>query len=143
MLDPKLAQEILDTVKHVPIVETLGFKVLEFDEGYCKVVVPHDRRYDGIFQSFHGGLLTTVADSVACFAIMTRTGPRQPLTTTDLQIRFLSACIGDVTATARVIKLGKTLCPVHVELHDPAGTLVAVATVTYMRLDRPPNHSES
>jgi uncharacterized protein (TIGR00369 family) len=142
MLDPRRAQAILDCLKPIPIVETLGFRVVEFDEGYCKAVLPHDVRYDGIFGSFHGGLLTTVADSAACFAVMTQTGPDQPLTTTDIQIRFLAACLTDVTAVARVIKLGRTLCPVHVDLFDAAGAHVAVATVTYMRLDKRPNQAK-
>ncbi|MCH9025378.1 MAG: PaaI family thioesterase, partial [candidate division Zixibacteria bacterium] len=35
----------------------------------------------------------TLADSAACFAIMTQTGPDQPLTTTDMNIRFLAPCL--------------------------------------------------
>lgn len=80
----------------------------------------------------------TLADSAACFAIMTRTGPDEILTTTDMNIRFLAPCLTDATAVARVIKLGKTLCPVSVDVLDVAGTLVAVAQVTYMRLPRIP-----
>jgi len=127
-------QALLARVRRIPIVETLGIRIDHFEPGYCKALVPHDRRFDGVFESYHGGLLMTVADSVACFAIMTQTGPDEPLTTTDMNIRFLAACIGDVTAEARVIKLGKTLCPVSVDLLDPTGVKVAVAQVTYMRL---------
>ena len=79
----------------------------------------------------------TVADSIACFAIMTRTGPDEPMTTTDMNIRFLAPCFSDVTAEARVIKLGRTLCPVQVDLKDVDGKPVAVAQVTYMRLTKP------
>jgi uncharacterized protein (TIGR00369 family) len=81
-----------------------------------------------------GGLLMTIADSIACFAVMTLTGPDEPMTTTDMNIRFLAACRTDVTADARVIKLGRTLCPVAVDLFDADGVHVAVAQVTYMRL---------
>ena len=139
MLDAGYRQTLLERIKRIPVVEAMHIRIEEFDEGYCKAVVPHDRRYDGIFESFHGGLLMTVADSVACFAIMTRTGPDEPLTTTDMNIRFLAACLTDVTAVARVIKLGRTLCPVAVDLFDANGTQVAVAQVTYMRLNNTPN----
>ena len=127
---------ILERIRRIPIFDTLGFRVEEMGEGWCRGTVPYDRRYDGVFASFHGGLLMTVADSVACFAVMTRTGPDEPMTTTDMNIRFLAACRSDVTATARIIKFGRTLVPVAVELADAAGTPVAVAQVTYMRLRR-------
>ncbi len=77
----------------------------------------------------------TVADSAACFAIFTLTGPGIPLTTTDMNIRFLAPCLTDVTAKARVIKLGRTLVPVSVDLFDATGKQVALAQVTYIRLD--------
>jgi uncharacterized protein (TIGR00369 family) len=137
MLTNDFRQHLLDGIRHIPIVETLKIHIDEFDEGWCRATVPYDRRYDGIFKSFHGGLLMTVADSIACFAIMTHTGPDEPLTTTDMNIRFLAPCRSDVTAEARVIKLGKTLCPVHVDLFDADGIKVAVAQVTYIRLDKP------
>jgi uncharacterized protein (TIGR00369 family) len=96
--------------------------------------VPYDRKFDGVFESFHGGLLMTVADSAACFAVMTMTGPDEPMTTTDMNIRFLAPCRSDLTAEARVIKLGRTLCPLAIDLFDAAGVRVAVAQVNYIRL---------
>jgi uncharacterized protein (TIGR00369 family) len=142
LLHTPKGQALIARVRHIPIVETLGIRILHFEPGFCRAVVPHDRRYDGIFESYHGGLLMTVADSVACFAIMTQTGPDEPLTTTDMNIRFLAACLTDVTAEAKVIKLGKTLCPVAVDLFDAAGVKVAVAQVAYMRLASPPKRGD-
>ena len=141
MFDTNLGIRLLDRVKSIPIVDTLKIRIDDFSEGFCKATVPHQRCYDGIFKSFHGGLLMTVADSIACFAIMTRTGPDEPLTTTDMNIRFLAPCLTDVTAVAKVIKIGRTLCPVAVDLFDANGAQVAVAQVTYMRLDKPPDRS--
>lgn len=139
-LDEKL---MLERIRKIPIVESLRFRIEEWGDGTCKAVVPHDRRFDGVYGSYHGGLLTTAADSIACFAIMTRTGPDQAMTTTDINIRFLAPCLTDVTVVARVIKLGRTLCPVAVELFDAKGVLVAVAQVTYIRLDKAPRHVDS
>ena len=55
--------------------------------------------------------------------------------TNTFKIRFLSPCLSDVTAKAKVIKLGRTLCPVSVDLFDAAGKHVAVAQVNYIILD--------
>lgn len=141
MLDPSKVDAILKVVRPIPIVETLGFQLTDFAEGYCKMTTPRETKYDGIFGSLHGGLLMTIADSVACFAIMTMTGPDEPLTTTDMSIRFLAPCLTDCIAEARVIKCGRTLCPTHVDLFDTSGTKVAVAQVTYIRLDKTPSRA--
>ncbi len=76
----------------------------------------------------------TLADSTAAFAILTLTGAEEKLTTIDMNIRFLSPCLTDATAVARVIKLGKTLAPCEVQINDAEGRSVAVAQVGYMRL---------
>jgi uncharacterized protein (TIGR00369 family) len=137
MLDEDLQKKILERIKKIPIVDTLQLEVTSLTEGCCQVKVPRKSSYDGVFESFHGGLLMTVADSTACFAIFTGTGPRVRLTTTDMNIRFLAPCLSDVTAKARVIKFGRTMCPVTVELFDQDKQLVAVAQVNYMLLNGP------
>lgn len=35
----------------------------------------------------------TIADSIACFAVLTKTSVDQVLTTTDMNIRFLAPCL--------------------------------------------------
>lgn len=138
-VDSERRSAILARVASIPISETLGMRDIELDDGVCELTVPRERRYDGVFESFHGGLLMTIADSAACFAILTLTGAEQALTTTDMNIRFLAPCLTDVRVRARVIKRGRMLCPVAVDLFDAKSTLVAVAQVTYMLLDRLPS----
>ena len=138
MIDAAHEAAILDRVRRIPIFETLRMGQVVFDAGYCELVVPRQRMYDGVFESFHGGILMTIADSAACFAVLTTTPVDQVLTTTDMNIRFLAPCLTAVRAKARVIKRGRLLCPVAVELLDDAGRLVAVAQVNYMLLDGMP-----
>ena len=131
-------ESIRARMTEIPAFETLGVRIISFGEGTCKAIVPKDDRYDGIFKSYHGGMLMTAADTIACLAIMTLIGGDCHVATTDMSIRCLAPCLSDVTVEARVIKLGKSLCPVHVDLFDDAGTLVAVAQVSYMRLKSAP-----
>src|SRR5215831_3100374 len=138
MLSPDQADAIHRRVASIPIAETLQMRDVLFDEGVCELVVPRQERYDGVFESFHGGLLMTAADSAACFAILTLTGADQLLTTTDMNIRFLAPCLSDLRVRAHVIKRGRLLCPVAVDLFDAENKLVAVAQVTYMLLERIP-----
>ena len=120
----------------IPIFKTLRLRVLAIDEGAATLTAPYDPTYDGIFKSFHGGLIMTVADTAACVAVLTLAGADAAITTTDMNIRFLAPCRSDVTANANIIKFGRTLCPVSVELRDQAGVAVAIAQVTYMRVEK-------
>jgi uncharacterized protein (TIGR00369 family) len=134
VLSADLRDAILARIAKIPIVKTLQMEILALEEGLCETRAPRKLGYDGVFESFHGGLLMTLADSTACFAIFTKTGPNIRLTTTDMNIRFLAPCLSDATAKARLIKLGRTLCPVAVDVCDAAGRLVAVAQVSYFLL---------
>ena len=137
MLTPELESAVLARIKTVPIVETLEMEIIALADGFCETRVPRRPIYDGIFESFHGGLLMTIADTTACWAILTKTGAEARMATTDMNIRFLAPCLSDVTAKATVIKPGRTLCPVAVDLFDEANQRVAVAQVTYILLDGP------
>jgi len=131
-----IRQDVLERIKKIPIVDTLGFEFIEMDNGICEAVVKHQKKYDGIYESFHGGLLMTVADSISAFALLTLAGADAPITTTDMSIRFLAACRTDVRAAARVIKHGKTLAPVAVDMYDMNNKHVAVAQVNYIILNK-------
>jgi len=138
MISAEHQAAILARIKKIPIFETLQMEVVAFDAGYGEVKVPRRKIYDGVFESFHGGILMTIADSVACFAILTQTGVDQIMTTTDMNIRFLAPCLSEVYAKARVIKFGRTMCPVAVDIFDAAGKHIAVAQVNYILLDKMP-----
>lgn len=131
-----IRQDVLARIKKIPIVDTLGFEFIEMDSGICEAVVKHKKKYDGIYESFHGGLLMTVADSISAFALLTLAGAEAAITTTDMNIRFLAACRTDVRAIARVIKHGKTLAPVAVDMFDMNNKHVAVAQVNYIILNK-------
>ena len=130
-LSPEFKNDILTEINKIPIVETLEMHIASLTVGHCEVKVQRKPSYDGVAKSFHGGLLTTIADSAACFAIFTKTGPFIKLTTTDMNIRFLAPCLTDVTVKANVIKFGRTLCPVSIDLYDANEKHVAVAQVNY------------
>ncbi len=136
MTEKIIRYDVLERIKKIPIVDTLGFEFIEMDSGICEAVVKHQKKYDGIYESFHGGLLMTVADSISAFALLTLAGSEAAITTTDMNIRFLAACRTDVRAIAKVIKHGRTLAPVAVDMFDMNGVHVAVAQVNYIILNK-------
>ena len=122
--------------RDVPISTTLGFEFVAISRGQCTLAWNRDPKYDGIFRSMHGGLMMTLADSAAAFALLTVIDPDSRVTTTEMNIRFLAPVRERVVARARVLKVGRSLCPIVVDLEDGQGRLVAHAGMTYMRLGR-------
>lgn len=126
---------MMKRIHSVPIIETLKMEILRLDNGECEGHVPRAKKWDGIFETFHGGLLGTIADTVTCWAILTIIGSEAKVATTDFNIRFLRPCNTDVRCVARVIKAGRTMSLSEAELYDSENNLVAVAQVNYIKLD--------
>jgi len=60
-LNQKFIDRILSRIAKIPIMNTLELEVTDIRSGYCELTAPRCKKYDGIFNSFHGGLLMTVA----------------------------------------------------------------------------------
>jgi uncharacterized protein (TIGR00369 family) len=92
-VEPEVDLEALRAfVRNIPLFRTLHYELLELKPGEVVIRAPYTPDHDGIFHSFHGGLLMTLADTTACAALLSRTGPEQVMTTTDMNIRFLAPC---------------------------------------------------
>ncbi len=126
--------QMLERFAEIPIMKTLSLEMVSVNAGEATMRMPYRREHDGVFETLHGGLMMTLADTAACVAVLTLAGPEARITTTDMNIRFLKGCRTDCTAVAKVIKFGRTLSPVEVRLQDAEGALLAIAQVTYMRL---------
>lgn len=133
-INPELETQIKDKLIKIPAFKTLGVIIESIFEKECIAIVPHNKAFDGIFNSYHGGMLMTAADTIAAVAVMSVTGVNHSFATTDMNIRFLAPCLTDVRVKAKVIKPGKLICPVAVDLFDMNNKLVAVAQVAYVIL---------
>ena len=121
-------------IQSIPIVDTLKMKILKLEKGNCEEMVPRHTQWDGIYETFHGGMLGTIADTVTCWSILTEIGADSLVATTDFNIRFLRPCHTDVVCKAHVVRVGRTMCLAHADLYDTNGKLVAVSQVNYIRL---------
>lgn len=135
LLDPDLEREIRTRMLSIPIFKSLGFANERLGAGAFACTVSRNKDYDGIFDSFHGGLLMTAADSAAAIVALTLWGAQSRITTTDMSIRFLAPVRSDITLLAQAIKAGRTLVPVVANVWRDDGSLAAVAQITYMRLE--------
>jgi len=111
---------------------------IEFDEATRGAVKMHmDARADlrQVSDVLHGGSIASLVDTAAAFAVITMLEPDQRATTSDLTIHYLRpVSSGSVAAEARVLRSGRRLSVVTVNVFDNSQALVATAVTTYIRL---------
>ena len=83
----------------------------------------------------HGGVTATLADAAVGMAITQRAGRTGAATTVEMKLNYLRPVSGRrITARARLLRVGSTLCVGRVDMFDDANELVSTALVTYMLL---------
>lgn len=126
---------IAGTLPQPPIGETLGFKLVEADNGRAVFEgVPEYRHYNPI-GSVHGGFAATLLDSALGCAIFSTLAKGDTWTTLELKLNFvrgLTKDTGPVRAEGRIIHRGRTVATSEGDLKDKAGKLYAHATTTCM-----------
>ena len=83
----------------------------------------------------HGGVVASLIDTASAFAVLTRIEIDERVTTTDLTIHYLRPITeGRMTANARVIRGGRRLFVLSVDVFNDRRTLVATAVTTYIKI---------
>ena len=133
MADEAVTMEKLQQlITRGPFNRWLNFTVLSVDEAGIEVkaawredwVVNPDRRYT------HGGILSAIVDVAADYAIAAKLG--RPVPTIDLRVDFHKAAMpGDLTAKARVVRMGSQYSTAEASVYDLEGSLVASGRGTY------------
>jgi uncharacterized protein (TIGR00369 family) len=117
-----------------PFHDLLGVEMEERSPGYARIRLPMSERLrGGVAGSFHGGVLSALAD-IACLGAMQGMfdNSARPAGTAELNISYLRPAVGDyVLAEARVLKKGRTLAVIDVDIKSPDGKLVAKCRVSY------------
>jgi uncharacterized protein (TIGR00369 family) len=118
-----------------PMSQTLGFHLIEVEEGRAVFEgLPEYRHYNPI-GTVHGGFAATLLDSALGCAIFSTLAKGEAWTTLELKfnlVRPLSKDTGPVRAEGRIIHRGRTVATSQGELKDLSGRLYAHATTTCM-----------
>ena len=121
---------------HNPHSQRLGVFVEEIGPGWARATKTVEEQDLNPNETAHGGIYFTLADT-ACGSAMSSHG--YFAVTLDASYHyFRSAKAGDVlTATAKELKGGKTVCVFEVQVTDQNNTLLGTGTFTFYRLDKP------
>lgn len=126
-------QSVESLLTRGPFHQWLGLKVLSVGEGEIEIqatwreewVVNPDKKYT------HGGILATLVDLTADWALFSKTGRGVP--TVDLRVDYHRAAMpGNLIAKGRVIKFGSQLSVAEAHVYDSNNALCASGRGVYL-----------
>jgi len=132
MSEAMTVERVQSMITRGPYHRWLGLKVTAVHEDVIELtatwreewVVNPERRYT------HGGVLATLIDLAADWAMVSRTGRGVP--TLDLRVDYHSPAMpGDLTARGRVVKFGGQFATCEAQVFDAQGKLLASGRGTY------------
>ena len=127
-------EKLQQLITRGPFNRWLAFTVLKTDDDGIEVkaawreewVVNPERRYT------HGGILAAIVDVAADYALAARLG--RPVPTIDVRVDYHKAAMpGDLTARARVVRMGSQYSTAEASVYDQEGALVASGPFRFSR----------
>ena len=125
---------VRDLIVTSPYGRLLGAALEHIEADFVRVRLPFRDDIVTVGDMVHGGAISGLVDIAATAAAWSGANPSgSPRgTTVGFSVSFLAAARAqDLIAGARVIRRGKTLSVIDVEVKDVAGEAVARALVTY------------
>lgn len=137
-LSPEQLARLRETFDRIPYLRLLGLEFVSAARGEARFGLDYRAelsRHEGLM---HGGAIASLMDTASAFAVLTLLSEGQTTVTVDLTIHFLRPVLGGrVEAHARVLRAGRRLATLAIDVTDPSGKLTATATTTYAILNAP------
>lgn len=118
-----------------PVASLIGLRLLRYGEGTGVVEVDLSERHHNPMGTVHGGILCDLADAAMGVAVATTLDGLETFTTLGLQISFFRQVQqGRLTATAKVLRRGRTTAYCECRIIDVEDNLIAKANSTCLLL---------
>jgi uncharacterized protein (TIGR00369 family) len=129
-------KRVREAFERVPFIHLLKVELGEVRRGEATLyleVRDELRQNNGVV---HGGVIASLVDTAAAFAIITSLEKEQTTTTVDLTIHYLRPLLaGRATAHARIVRAGRRILTIRVDVLDESQTLTATALTSFIRLN--------
>ncbi len=132
-LNPEHVQAVIAVINDGPYFKHLSMPVTEMGEGFAVAELQVGREHLNPFGGIHGGVYSSVIDTVAYWAVYCQLEETEGLISIDLKIDFLAPISeGIIIARGRSIKIGKTMCLAEATAMDKNGKWLAHGTSKMM-----------
>lgn len=105
---------------------------------FVRLRMRHQEDYTNSRGDVHGGAIASLLDCALSAAVRAHDPANFGVATIDLTLHFLSAGGGDLIASARCERRGRSISFARGEVHTEDGTLVAMASGTFKLMARQP-----
>lgn len=126
-------QRLREIFRKIPYVQMIGIELVEIERGAATLrLAMRDElmRNGGIA---HGGVIASLIDTASAFAVMSGLEPDKTTTTIDLTIQYLRPLSkGQARAQARILRAGRRVAVVSVDVTDDSEKLAATALTSYL-----------
>ena len=116
-----------------PFAVLLGLQIQEVRPDFCRIRLPFRPAVRTAGETVHGGAIATLIDSAGVVAVWSNvTSSPSRGATANLSVSFLAAAQAvDLLAEARVIRRGRSMVFVDIDVTTTAGQPVAKGLLTY------------
>jgi uncharacterized protein (TIGR00369 family) len=131
---PDPAEFVRGWLEHSPFAAHLGIRLESLRTGEAELALPYEEKLATMGDVVHGGAIGSLVDTAAAAAAVSAAEGDTLAggTTIDLSISLLAAARGsDLRARARVLRRGRAISFLEVEVEDGTGSPVAKGLVTY------------
>ncbi|MDP8023804.1 MAG: PaaI family thioesterase [Nitrososphaeria archaeon] len=129
----ELLKEVLE---NDPFLKHVGIKVKSISVGSCELYMDYKQELTRFGGSVNGGAIATIADAAGgCAALTSNLGYNE--VTVDLEVTYLRPVTeGPIKAVSKILKSGKNLAYVLIEVYDGKENLCSIVKGTYFYTGR-------
>lgn len=128
------AATLSEMIVSPPLHRWLGLRLVELTEDHVDIAMPWREEIvaDPKARYTHGGILATLIDLTADYAIAAKLGRGVP--TIDMRVDYHKAAMPgeELIARGRVIRMGRTIASAEATIRKADGTLIASGRGVYM-----------
>ena len=117
----------------------MGFRVVEWREGFARVAMDIDERHENRQGGLHGGVTAALIDAATGFCGIYEPDPekRRGNVTVSLNVNYTGRPKGtSLICTAELLRAGRRIYFSSAKVHDDLGNLIASAEAVYAYVDR-------
>lgn len=117
-----------------PTAHLMGFDIDTVEEGHVAFTMRAEEWMANPMGVVHGGMTSTILDTVITLAVQSKLPPEKFCTTVDLHVQFVRSAAPDsrvIKAHGYAVHVGRSIGTARGEAHDEDGLLIATATGTF------------
>lgn len=126
------------TLPAPPVIQLLGISLAEVEAGRVVMTLPVDEHLYNPMATVHGGMITTLLDSVVGCAVHTILPHGRGYTTLEIKVNFVRGATiksGTLIGEGRVVHHGRQTAIAEGTIKDANGKLYATASTTCLLFD--------